>query len=163
MTVQDASNDLFNWFESHDDFEIGRDLKKIVPIIEDKESTTIAFKIALEKLEEMNLLASKEYADKKYYILEKAMDSFQQSVEVGPHTAKFIASEINEFCDLIEDQQDTCQITAIGEKDLRNLIHMVQFYKQRVMEKENIIAGNLDNGIKFDDGSGESGESAHTE
>ena len=55
MTVQDASNDLFSWFEQHDNFEIGRDLKKIVPIIEDKEATTIAFKIALEKLEEMNL------------------------------------------------------------------------------------------------------------
>ena len=160
MTVQDASNDLFNWFEQHDNFEIGRDLKKIVPIIEDKESTTITFKIALEKLEEMNLLASKEYAEKRYYILEKAMDSFQQSVEVGPLTAKFIAAEINDFCDLIEDQTDACQITALGEKDLRNLIHMVQFYKQRVMEKENIIAGNPNNDIKFDDNSD---ESAHAE
>jgi len=40
------------------------------------------------------------------------------------------------------------------------LIHMVQFYKQRVMEKENIIAGNPNNDIKFDDNSD---ESAHAE
>ena len=97
------------------------------------------------------------------------MDAFQQSVEIGPFTAKFIASEINEFCDLIEDQTDACQITALGEKDLRNLIHMVHFYKQKVMEKENIIAGNLDNGIKLDsesdnsDNSDDLDGSAHAE
>ena len=141
MTVQDASNELFTWFEKADNFEMGRDLRKVAPIMEDEEATTIAFRIALEKLEEINLLCSKDYADKKYYILEKPMDSFQQSVEVGPWTAKFIAAEINEFCDLLEDQTDVCSVSNVQEKDVRNLVHVIQWYKQRVMEKENIISG----------------------
>ena len=129
MTVQDASNELFTWFEKSDSFEIGRDLRKVAPIVEDEESTTIAFRIALEKLEELNLVCSKDYADKKYYILEKHMDSFQQSVDLGPWTAKFIAQEINEFCDLLEDQTDACSVSSVQEKDIRNLVHVIQWYK----------------------------------
>lgn len=141
MTVQDASNDLFAWFEQHDNFEITRDLRKVVPIMDDEESTTIAFKIALEKLEEMSMICSKDYAEKKYYILEKAMDAFQQNVEVGPWTAKFVAHEINEFCDLLEDQTDVCSVSNIQEKDVRNLVHVIQWYRQKVLEKEQIISG----------------------
>jgi hypothetical protein len=145
MTIQDASNELFTWFEKHDNFEIGRDLRKVVPIMEDEEATNIAFKIALEKLEEMGLLCSKDYAEKKYYILDKPMDAFQQNVDVGPWTAKFIAQEINEFCDLLEDQTDVCTVSSIQEKDVRNLVHVIQWYKQRVLEKENIISGKGSN------------------
>ena len=140
MTVQEASNDLFTWFETNDNFEISKDLRKIKPIFDDEEATLTAFKIALEKLEEMQLLASKDYADKKYYILEKPMDSFQQSVDVGPFTAKFVSGEINEFCNLVEDQTDACQTSNIKEQDVRNLVHIVLFYKQRLVEKEQIIS-----------------------
>ena len=80
MTVQDASNELFTWFEKSDSFEIGRDLRKVAPIVEDEESTTIAFRIALEKLEELNLVCSKDYADKKYYILEKRGEYVQKNI-----------------------------------------------------------------------------------
>jgi len=140
MTVQEASNELFVWFENNDGFEINRDVKKIVPIFESEEETVITFKIALEKLEEMQLLASKDYGDKKYYILEKPMDSFQQNVELGPWTAKFMAQELNDFCDLLEDESDKCSVSAIVEKDIRNLVHIIQWYRQRVIEKETIIS-----------------------
>jgi len=150
MTVQDASNHLFEWFEKNDSFEVTKDLKSVVPILGDIEADTIAFKLALENLEEMNLLASKEYADKRYYILSKPTDGFQQSVEVGPFTAKYISNEINEFCILIDDQTDSCQAASILEKDLRNLVHIVQFYKQKVLEKE-VLLGKDNNGEAEDD------------
>tara|TARA_Y100000593_G_C4263992_1_gene313740 strand:- start:239 stop:778 length:540 start_codon:yes stop_codon:yes gene_type:complete len=139
MTVQDISNKLFEWFESSDAFEIGRDIKKIVPISENEEETIVTIKIALEKLEEMNLLASKEYGDKKYYILEKHMDSFQQNVELGPWTAKFLSGEINDFCAMVQDNTDLCETASIQEKDVRNLVHIIGFYKQKLVEKEQII------------------------
>ena len=135
-------NVVFTWFETNDNFEITRDLRKIKPIFEDEEATLTTFKIALEKLEEMQLLASKDYADKKYYILEKSMDAFQQSVDVGPFTAKYVSTEINEFCNLVEDNSDACQTSNITEKDIRNLVHIVLFYKQRVLEKEQIISSD---------------------
>ena len=153
MTIQDASNELFTWFEKEDSFEISRDIKKIIPIfdLEQEEEITIAFRIALEKLEESQLVCSKEYGDKKYYILEKHMDSFQQSIELGPWTAKFLANEINEFCQLVDDNTDLCQTASIQEKDIRNLVHIVAFYKQKVLEKEQIISGeptsNIDDAL----------------
>ena len=142
MTIQDASNELFTWFETNDSFEANRDLRKIVPIMDDEEVTLIAFKIALEKLEAMELITSKDYGDKKYYILEKHMDAFQQSVEVGPWSAKFISGEINDFCSLVQDNTDLCQTSNILEKDIRNLVHIILFYKQKLMEKEDIISSN---------------------
>lgn len=145
MTIQDASNELFTWFEKTDSFEMGRDLKKVLPIVDNEEETMVAFKIALEKLEEMQLIASKDYGDKKYYILEKHMDAFQQNVDLGPWTAKFVAGEINEFCTIIEDSTDLCQTSSIQEKDIRNLVHVVHFYKQKVLEKEAIISGENNN------------------
>lgn len=144
MTVQDASNLLFTWFEQSDSFEINRDIKKAVPIIDNEEETVIAFKLALESLEKMELIGSKEHGDKKYYILLKHMDSYQQNVEVGPWTAKFITNEINDFCNLVEDNTDLCQVTSITEKDVRNLAHIILFYKQKIAEKEQIISGSSD-------------------
>lgn len=140
MTVQEASNHLFEWFEKNDNFEITKDLKKVVTILDNEEADTIAFKIALENLEEAKLLASKEYGDRKFYILDKHMDSFQQSIELGPFTAKFLSGEINEFCSLIDDQTDVCQTSNIVEKDIRNLVHIIQFYKQKLIEKEELLS-----------------------
>jgi hypothetical protein len=113
----------------------------------------------------MQLISSKDYGDKKYYILEKAMDAFQQNIELGPWTAKFLAQEINDFCDLLEDQTDKCQIANITEKDVRNLVHIIVWYKQRVMEKEAIISGEhsgLDEPSSSTD-NGASDESSHSE
>ncbi len=141
MTVQDASNDLFTWFETNDSFEIGRDLKSVHLILEDEDIAKITFKIALEALEKMELVSSKVYGDEVYYILNKHMDAFQQNVEVGPWTAKFMSFEINEFCSLIEDNADRCETAAIKEKDIQNLIHIIAWYKARVLEKEQIISG----------------------
>jgi len=160
MTIQDASNELFTWFEKEDSFEISRDIKKIIPIFDlgQEEEVTIAFRIALEKLQESQLVASKEYGDKKYYILEKHMDAFQQHVELGPWTAKFLANEINEFCQLVDDNTDLCQTSGIQEKDIRNLVHIVAFYKQKVLEKEQIISGEISDPLLDAFNSGLSGQ-----
>ena len=147
MTVQDISNKLFEWFEGNDAFEIGRDIKKIVPIYESEEETVVTIKIALEKLEEMNLLASKEYGEKKYYILEKHLDAFQQNVDVGPWTAKFLSGEINDFCAMVQDNTDLCETASIQEKDIRNVVHIIGFYKQKLVEKEQIISSLNEGGI----------------
>ena len=69
------------------------------------------------------------------------MDAYQQNVEVGPWSAKFIAAEINEFCEILQDNSDTCQTSNIQEKDIRNLVHVIHWYKQKILEKEQIISG----------------------
>ena len=139
MTVLDANNELFEWFRENNSFELKRDIKKIVPISEDEEETEITFKLALEELESNGLCSSKECEDKRYYILSKPFEAYNQNVEVSSWTAKFITNEINEFCELIQDNTDLCTASNIVEKDVRNLVHLSQYYKSKLVEKEQII------------------------
>ena len=153
MTVLDANNELFEWFRENNSFELKRDIKKIVPISEDEEETEITFKLALEELESNGLCSSKENEDKRYYILSKPFEAYTQNIEVSSWTAKFITSEINEFCELIQDNTDLCVASSIVEKDVRNLVHLSQYYKSKLIEKEQIIQ-NLEgsNFPPFDNG-----------
>ena len=56
MTVLDANNALFEWFINNDSFVMERDLKKVIPIVEEQEEVENALKMALQQLEEANLI-----------------------------------------------------------------------------------------------------------
>ena len=58
----------------------------------------------------------------------------QQQVEMGYYTAKYVAMEINAFCDLIGDKKDYAEMAKITEMDVRNLIHIISNYKQKLTE-----------------------------
>ena len=130
MTVLDAQNLLYEWFGSNDSFEINKDIRKVLPIMENEEETIAAFRLALEELARNNLVSPQEYGDKKYYILAKSYESYVQTVELSTFTTKWLATEINEFCAMIEDQTDQCTLSNINDKDVRNLVHIIQYYKQ---------------------------------
>ena len=149
MTVLDANNSLFEWFRSNHSFEIDRDIKKVVKIFEDEAETIIAFKLALEELESNNLIASKDYNDKKFYVLTKPFDAYLQSPDISTWTASMMGTEINEFCELIDDYQDECSASNVAEKDIRNLIHIAQYYKQKLVEKEKIITNLSEFGVEI--------------
>jgi len=151
MTVLDANNNLFEWFRSNHSFEVDRDIKKIVTIFEDETETIIAFKLALEELEASSLIASKDYNNKKFYVLTKPFEAYTQNPEVSTWTAAMMGAEINEFCDLIEDHQDQCVPSSLSEKDLRNLIHIAQYYKGKLIEKEEIITSLSAFGVEIPD------------
>ena len=140
MTVLDAANLLYEWFGTNDSFEMNRDLKKVIPIIDNEEETISAFKLALLDLENNTMISSQEWGDKKYYILNKPYEAYNQNIEVTAFTSKWLSGEINEFCGLIEDKTDLCTASSISDKDIRNLIHIIQFYKQKTAEKEEIIS-----------------------
>ena len=150
MTVLDANNSLFEWFREHHSFEIDRDLKKIIPILDDEVETIISYRLALEELEANNLIAHQDYNEKKFYVLTKPFESYNQNPDVPSWTATAVAAEINEFCELIEDFTDQCNMSALNAKDLQNLVHITQYYKTKVMEKENLI-GAL-SGLSGEDG-----------
>lgn len=139
MTVLDANNSLFEWFRANHSFELERDLKKIIPIFDDEAETIIAFRLALEELEENSLVASQEYNQKKFYVLTKPFESYNQNPDVSSWTSGLIGTEINDFCDLIQDYTDQCSPSNLIDKDFRNLVHISQYYKQKLVEKESII------------------------
>jgi hypothetical protein len=151
MTILDANNSLFEYFRTNHSFEIDRDLKKIVQVSDDEAESIVAFKLALEELESNNLIASKDYNEKKFYVLTKPFESYVQNPDLNPWTATMVGNEINEFCNLIEDHQDECSPSSITEKDFRNLVHIAQYYKQKLSEKEEIISSLSDFGVDVND------------
>lgn len=141
MTIQEASGKLYNWFYTHDSFCLDKDFGSIIPISDLPDRDKAALAIALKKLESSAMLAcdEREGQDKKnhdYYVLERSFDSWQQSIDLGPTTARYIANELNLFCDLIEDKTDWCDVTSVGEKDVRNLIHIINYYKSKTPPEE---------------------------
>tara|TARA_Y100001938_G_scaffold131492_1_gene188658 strand:- start:15277 stop:15735 length:459 start_codon:yes stop_codon:yes gene_type:complete len=137
MTVQEASGKLYNWFYNHDSFCLDNDFNSIIPMTDLPDRDKAALAIALKKLESGGMLAcsEREGEDKKthdYYVLERSFDSWQQTVDIGPTSARFIANELNSFCELIEDKTDWCDVTSISEKDVRNLVHIIAFYKNKI-------------------------------
>lgn len=150
MTVLDASNLLYEWFRSHDSFEINKDLKKLFPIVEDEETINVVLKLALAQLEQSNLITSQIYNEKKIYVLVKSFESYQQNVEISPWTSRWVAEQINDFCNLISDKTDLCTAAQINDKDVRNLVHIIRFYKTKLTEKESIIS-KLSSGCSLED------------
>ena len=140
MTVTEASGQLYNWFYKHDSFCLQKDFLSLVPISETPDRDKAAISIALGKLKEQRILASDKAGIAEggdvpltYYVLERTFDSWQQSIDINPATARYIANEVNSFCEIIEDKQDWCDVTSLGEKDIRNLIHIIGFYKQKTL------------------------------
>jgi hypothetical protein len=76
----------------------------------------------------------KDSPKKDIYILRKSLDSNEQSVSIHPNLAGFITTEINGFCELIEDKTDWCDPTNLGSKDVMNLLHILHFYKGKYKE-----------------------------
>ena len=147
MTVQDGSNVLFEWFGSNDSFVMERDfvnaLTKSGHKLENPEVDKVALELALQSLVESSMLGtltkeelvgsgkSKEKQDVDYYILQRPYDSWQQNLELAPMTAKYIAGEINAFCEMLDDKSDMADSSRIHEKDLRNLIHIINFWRSK--------------------------------
>jgi hypothetical protein len=159
MTVLDAQNLLYEWFATSDSFEINRDMRKVVPIMENEEETGAAFRLALQELTANSLISPQDYGDKKYYVLIKSYESYVQTIELSVFTTKWLAGEINEFCAMIEDNTDLCTTSSINDKDIRNLVHIIQFYKQKTTEKEDIISGmNVMSDFASSDDKGDDGD-----
>lgn len=151
MTIQEASGKLYNWFYTHDSFCLDKDFSSIIPISDLPDRDKAALAIALKKLEGSAMLAydQREGEDKKnhdYYVLERSFDSWQQSIDLGPTTARFVANELNSFCDMIDDKTDWCDVTDLTEKDVRNLVHIINFYKNKQEDE----APPADKGTKKD-------------
>jgi hypothetical protein len=139
MTIQEGSGLLYNWFYKHDSFCLEKDFLSLIPITDYPERDKAAIAIALDKLKDGGILASTkrivENETLDYYILERTFDSWSQNVDINPTTARYISNEVNAFCEVIDDKTDWCDVTNLGEKDVRNLIHIINFYRQRTPEE----------------------------
>jgi len=153
MTIQDASNILFEWFGTNDSFVVERDFVNAMTQsgktnFENSEVDKVALELALEGLVTSAMVGtktkkmligsgkSKEREEVEYFILQRPYDAWQQTIELGPMTAKYIAGEINSFCEMLDDKSDMCESSRVTEKDFRNLIHIINFWRSKSLTPE---------------------------
>jgi len=136
MTIDDAKSALWDWFESNDSFEIERDSSKLLLLTdgetEEKDACVIG---ALGDFVEMKFVKRCQYKDKEYYILEKPIEMYEQTVSINHVTAKQFALTVNNFCEAIGDKTDWVTRGNIQEKDIRSLIAIINILEERLKER----------------------------
>ena len=143
MTVFEAYGKLWDFFKESDSFVIEEDFRKISLITETPARDKAAVQSALDDWVESKMLHRqvqdswnkelKENEKKVIYILQKPLDSNEQSVSISPHLASHMSKEINNFCELIEDKTDWSTPSKITQKDVLNTLHILSFYKEKYM------------------------------
>jgi len=141
MTVFEAYGKLWDFFKESDSFVLEEDFRRISLITETPSRDKAAIQSALDDWVESKMLHRqvqeswskeiKESETKVIYILKKPLDSNEQSVSIGASLAGYISKEINEFCELIEDKTDWSDPTETSQKDILNILHILNFYKEK--------------------------------
>jgi hypothetical protein len=132
MNILETTEKLLSFYEKKDHFEIEKNFKEIVLVSDNQKADKATVLCALEELEKMELVRSKEIEDKKYYILSRDMESFEQNVTISYQTAVMISTVVNTFCTKIDDKQDWCDIKNIGERDVRNAAIVAKHYEEQI-------------------------------
>ena len=158
MTVFEAYGKLWDFFKDSDSFVMEEDFRKIILITETPARDRAAVQSALDDWVGSKVLAreiqvcwNKELKDnekKVIYILKKPMDSNEQSVSVNANMAGYITREINSFCELIEDKTDWSDPTDINQKDILNVLHILNFYKEKYRQEIGMDDHDDDDGKK---------------
>ena len=145
MTVFEAYGKMWEFFKEKDSFVMEEDFRKIVLITEYPSRDKAAVQCALDDWAKSGMLTrqeqvawNKELKDnerKIIYVLKKPLDSNEQSVSVSANLAGYITREINQFCELIEDKTDWSDPTDLDQKDILNVLHILNFYKEKYREE----------------------------
>jgi hypothetical protein len=146
MTILDATHKLFDYFATKDSFCVDKDFKNLIPISEDKDLEVAVVLLALGDMEKNELVKSTKIEGKEHYILSRPLESFEQNVSISYPTAIAIARELNEFCEILDDYTDVCEVGNVTEKDVRNLVILNQHHKTemtKLIQKEENGGFNL--------------------
>lgn len=126
MTTFQALQELWKFFSKKESFMFDRDYKDIVLISEDPDTDKAAFKAALASLEKKEII-NKQLTDKnkEIWVLHKPFSSFEQNVSIGADVSRIISDTINKYCESTNDTKNLCNCLEITEKDLGNLLLII--------------------------------------
>ena len=125
MTVLDSSGMLYEWYQNNDTFVLEDDFKNVVPLSESVEKDKASLWCALLDFETMEMVKSCEIEGRRYWILRKGFDSFEQTVTLTPMVAATLAGMINTYCDVLEADGEKCDPANIQEKDIKNVLFIL--------------------------------------
>ena len=125
MTVLEASGSIYEWYQQHDSFVLEDNLKDVAPNSSSIEKDNAALWCALLDFEKMEMVNSCEIDGRRYWILRKGFDSFEQTVVITPMVAVTIAGMVNTYCDSLEVDSEKADPANIEEKDIKNLLFIL--------------------------------------
>lgn len=137
MTTLEASLKLIDWFSENDYFNFPKDLNKLL-VIHENENDKFPVLAALKNLTEESILASMDNSsEEKIYFLNRKFEQMEQEIKINGTLACNIADRINWFCqEVIKDESEICDPKEIKSKDLWNILHVLDFLKKTVDNKE---------------------------
>lgn len=137
MTTLEASLKLIDWFSENDYFNFPKDLNKLL-VIHENENDKFPVLAALKNLTEESILASIDNSsEEKVYFLNRKFEQMEQEVKINGALACNIADRINWFCqEVIKDESEICDPKEIKSRDLWNVLHVLDFLKKTVDNKE---------------------------
>jgi hypothetical protein len=138
MTVSEACSKLFGWFAENERFDLSKDYKSLLIVSDDEEVEKEIVKIALAKMEEIKILIRITTIKRDVWVLDKPLNSFEQSVSISGNMAAEISEVINRTCHAIDNYDDVCNPLDINEKDINNLIFICQKIYEHDVEKNDL-------------------------
>lgn len=132
MTVSEARGALFGWFEKQDSFCLERDYSKLLLITDTSDEEKKAGILgALEDFIETGFVKKAEYEGVAYYILSKPFSAFDQHITINAQTAQMVSRSINNFCQVMGDKRDWCDVNNVSERDVINLTNIIHIISER--------------------------------
>ena len=124
MTILEASGHLYNWFIERDTFCMEKDFLSLITITEHPNQDKATVLCGLKKMKEMGLIEDEFSPDdhRQYWVLNKSLSSYEQSITISPKLALTISDIINKFCQNTGNTVDMCDPAEVREKDIQNLI-----------------------------------------
>ena len=138
MTVSEACSKLFSWFAENERFDLIKDYKSLLIVSDDEEVEKEIVKIALAKMEEIKVLVKINVVRRDVWVLDKPLNSFEQSVSISGGMAAQISEVINRTCHAIDNYDDVCNPLDVNEKDINNLIFICQKIYEHDIEKNDL-------------------------
>lgn len=121
MTIDEAKLPLFTFFSKSEVFNLEEDFKKIIEITFSEKLDKEILKEALKSFEEQKIVTRINIEKKDFWVLNKSLEQYSQTVELHYTTLAAITNIVNVFCEMNNTPEHKVNPLAITEKDIQNL------------------------------------------
>lgn len=119
MNILSATNTLFKYFLTNDIFCLDEYNKHFL-LVEDVELNKQVVKLALDQMEKNELVCGFGLGSRRYYVLNRSLNNYEQTITLSAGTCNTIASLLNEIY-----QNDVCNAMNITSGDINELLEVL--------------------------------------
>lgn len=136
MTIIQASNLLFEYFKKNDAYSPKKDFLKLILVTENPEKDEAAVNLALEEYEKSEIVKKIDVKNDKIWVLNKALDTYNQNISISPALATAISDLITKYCNLTDNKSITSDPKSLSEEDIKNLYYICHYLINKASEQK---------------------------